>query len=185
MNLEALLQWKCGFFHVMSSNNNNKRRHVPPAPPETVFRILCPAAAKTADLLGLAGDGVNIHVDDFGGGDDRLITIVGAAEHPASCGGDESPARLALIRVFERMVEEESTTSNSAVACTLVAPSYQVGSVLGRGGKNVEKIRQESGAQVRVLPKDQPPLPPPGDEFIQVFFSYDIALPMPIIASRL
>ncbi|KAJ1429222.1 K-like proteiny domain [Sesbania bispinosa] len=90
----------------------------------------------------------------------------GAAEQAVTCGGDESPAQLALIRVFERMVEEESKASNLTVACRLVAPSYQVGCVLGRGGKIVEKIRHESGAQVRVLPKDQPP-PPPGDEFIQ------------------
>ena len=40
------------------------------------------------------------------------------------------------------------------VCCRLLAGSNQVGCVLGRGGKIVEKIRQESGAQVRVLPRD-------------------------------
>ncbi|XP_027344681.1 KH domain-containing protein HEN4 [Abrus precatorius] len=149
----------------MSNNNGKKRRHVPPAPSDTIFRILCPAA-NTADITALAGDGAKILVDDFGGADERVVVIVGAAEQPVSC--EESPAQVALIRVFEKMVDEESKASNSAVSCRLVAPSYQVGSVLGRGGKIVEKIRQESGAQVRVLPKDQIPHPPPGDELIQI-----------------
>ncbi|KAK7349083.1 hypothetical protein VNO77_06160 [Canavalia gladiata] len=150
----------------MSNNNNSKkRRHVPPAASDTVFRIVCPTS-KTADVTGIAGDGAKILVDDFGGADERMVAIVGAAEQSASC--DESPAQVALIRVFERMVDEDTKTSNSASSCRLVAPSHQVGCVLGRGGKIVEKIRQESGAQVRVLPKDQLPHPPPGDEFIQI-----------------
>ena len=71
----------------------------------------------------------------------------------------------------------DEETKNSTVSCKLVAPSYQVGCVLGRGGKIVEKIRQDTGAHIRVLPKDQPPLPPPpGEEFIQVFYSNLITL---------
>lgn len=179
---------ECGFFlvsHAMrcdammfsANNNNNKRRHVPSTTPETVFRILCPAS-KTGDLAVLAADGAKILVDDYAGGgggttysDDRVVVVVGTADQPVASGGDESSAQVALIRVFERMSEEDEGSnkdSNSMVTCRLLAPSYQVGSVLGRGGKIVEKIRHESGAQVRVLPKDQPPLPPPGDEFIQV-----------------
>lgn len=62
--------------------------------------------------------------------------------------------------------------SGGFVACRLLAATSQVGCVLGRGGKIVEKIRQESGAQVRVLPKDQIPVcAAPGDELIQVIFS--------------
>lgn len=64
-------------------------------------------------------------------------------------------------------------SSTGFVACRLLAASSQVGCVLGRGGKIVEKIRQESGAQVRVLPKDQiPACAAPGDELIQVKFSH-------------
>lgn len=41
--------------------------------------------------------------------------------------------------------------------------------MLGRGGKIVEKIRQESGAHVRILPRDQiPPCASPADELIQI-----------------
>ncbi|XP_043713741.1 KH domain-containing protein HEN4 [Telopea speciosissima] len=108
---------------------------------------------------------------------------------------DASPAQLALVRVFERMMkvdeerlgvlgesedgeekekEKEEKTANagptqSSVVCRLLAPSNQVGCVLGRGGKIVEKIRQNSGAQVRILPKDHiPACASPGDELIQI-----------------
>lgn len=65
--------------------------------------------------------------------------------------------------------EKEVSENDAAVACRLLAASSQVGCVLGRGGKIVEKIRQESGAQVRVLSKDQiPPCASPGDELIQI-----------------
>ncbi|KAL2321471.1 hypothetical protein Fmac_025850 [Flemingia macrophylla] len=146
----------------MSNSSSKKRRHVPPPAPDTVFRIVCPAA-RTTDLAALAGDGAKILVEEFAGAEERLVVIVGTAAT-----FEESPAQVALIRVFERTVDEEAKScSNSSVSCRLVAPTYQVGCVLGRGGKIVEKIRQESGAHIRVLPKDQPPLPSPGDEFIQ------------------
>lgn len=165
-------------FDVMS-NNNNKRRYVSPPPSETVFRIVCPAA-KTDDLVALSGDGVKILVDDHAGdvssSGDRTVVIVGDSEQHAKSSSEESAAQIALIRVFERMVEEEDRSSNSTVACRLVAPTFQVGCVLGRGGKIVEKLRQESGAQIRVSPKDQSPLPPSGNEYIQVFFSNPYSL---------
>ncbi|KAG9449209.1 hypothetical protein H6P81_009174 [Aristolochia fimbriata] len=104
-----------------------------------------------------------------------------------------SPAQQALVKVFERMVrvDEErlmggvgegdegeqrvgsATSEISAlqglVVSRLLAPSNQVGCVLGKGGKIVEKIRQESGAQIRVLSKEQlPACSAAGDELIQI-----------------
>ncbi|XP_019196873.1 PREDICTED: KH domain-containing protein HEN4 [Ipomoea nil] len=109
------------------------------------------------------------------------------AEHPPSSSIDDeaSPAQLALVRVFERIwkVDEEregeerkDEGSNSIggipqgmVVCRLLAPTSLVGCVLGRGGKIVERIRNETGAQVRVLPKDQiPHCASQGDEVIQI-----------------
>ncbi|XP_047168313.1 KH domain-containing protein HEN4 [Vigna umbellata] len=153
-------------FDVMSNNNSKKRRHAPPPPAaDAVFRIVCPAS-KAADVMVLSGDGAKIMVEDLGAAEERVVVIVAAAGATSS---EESAAQAALVRVFERTVEDETkNSSNSTVSCKLVAPSYQVGCVLGRGGKIVEKIRQETGAHIRVLPKDQPPLPPTGDEFIQI-----------------
>ncbi|GMQ07831.1 hypothetical protein CsSME_00051855 [Camellia sinensis var. sinensis] len=104
-----------------------------------------------------------------------------------------SPAQQALLRVFERIlkVDEERSGVSSAenekgedeegggnvvpVVCRLLAPSNQVGCVLGRGGKIVERIRHDSGAKVRVLTKDQiPACASPGDELIQVMFCFSI-----------
>ncbi|XAR74048.1 hypothetical protein NMG60_11008210 [Bertholletia excelsa] len=105
-----------------------------------------------------------------------------------------SPAQQALVRVFERILKVDEERSgillesekaeekkegggniaagaapHGQVACRLLAPSNQVGCVLGRGGKIVEKIRHDSGAQVRVLPRDQIPVcASPGDELIQI-----------------
>ena len=171
-------------------NGTAKRRHVPP---DTIFRIACPAS-KTAELAAVSADGVKILVDESApplSDHERLLLIIAApTEQPPISATDcdeaeASPAQLALVRVFERIVEAEehgNQNSNSTVSFRLVAPSYQVGCVVGRGGKIVERIRQESGASVRVLPKDQVPLPPPGDEFIQVcafslfFFSLSFLL---------
>lgn len=155
-------------------SNSSKRRYVPPTQSDTVFRITCPAS-KSDDILTLSTDGVKILIEHYAGDatsdDDRMVVIISPAAEQLP---EESAAQLALIRVFERIVdkdeENKSLNSNSTVGCRLVAPSYQVRCVLGRGGKMIEKIRQQSGAQIRVLPKDQSPIPPPGDEFIQVFF---------------
>ncbi|KAK1416966.1 hypothetical protein QVD17_26086 [Tagetes erecta] len=86
---------------------------------------------------------------------------------------EESAAQKALVRVFERILNvdaDESSEDNSGpVVCRLLAASNQIGSVLGRGGKIIEKIRHDTGAQVRVLPKDQiPDCAFPGDELIQM-----------------
>ncbi|KVH92905.1 K Homology domain-containing protein [Cynara cardunculus var. scolymus] len=113
------------------------------------------------------------------------------SEESGNSNFEESPAQKALLKVFERILkvdEERSKMSkeesdhgedNSAqgsggipqgpVVCRLLAASNQIGCVLGRGGKIIEKIRQETGAQVRVLPKDQlPDCASPGDELIQM-----------------
>lgn len=103
--------------------------------------------------------------------------------------GPTTPAQQALLGVFERMVwldqddrgddnkeshsqgsqENTGNNGNGMVMCRLMAPSSLVGCVLGRGGKIVEKIRQDSGAQIRVLTRDQIPLcASPNDELIQV-----------------
>ncbi|KAG6620437.1 hypothetical protein I3842_Q069400 [Carya illinoinensis] len=93
-----------------------------------------------------------------------------------------SPAQQALLRIFDRMVrvsgdekeklkendrEWDGLNSREVFSCRLLVASSQVGCVLGRGGKIVEKIRHESGAQVRVLSKDHlPPCASAGDELI-------------------
>ncbi|KAJ4962453.1 hypothetical protein NE237_022392 [Protea cynaroides] len=130
------------------------------------------------------------------GGGEKDSEELGNSNNLNSGEEDASPAQLALVRVFERMLkvdeerlgvsgdsedgqekekEKDEKTANAgaivgtSVVCRLLAPSNQVGCVLGRGGKIVEKIRQSSGAQIRILPKDHiPACASPGDELIQL-----------------
>ncbi|KAF4347567.1 hypothetical protein G4B88_009923 [Cannabis sativa] len=141
--------------------------------------------------------GARIRIDDThsSSSDERVILITSDSTPPRSkfdhldnnnkrsnssspSDGESSPsaAQLALLKVLEKIVmaeenenEKENDSGDGFVACRLLAAGSQVGCVLGRGGKIVEKIRQESGAQVRVLPKDQiPACASPGDELIQI-----------------
>ncbi|KMS97210.1 hypothetical protein BVRB_7g177620 [Beta vulgaris subsp. vulgaris] len=174
---------------------------------ESLFRILCPAE-KVGGIIGKGGavirqlrehTGARIRIVDdlppFSRCDERVILVVADSKNPNPNPNsleereDGSPAQIALLKVFERIlkvdeersekIEEKSederrenvSNSNNGgnVVCRLLAPSNQVGSVLGRGGKIVEKIRQESGAQVRVLPREHLPLcSSPGEELIQI-----------------
>ncbi|XP_060172978.1 KH domain-containing protein HEN4-like isoform X2 [Lycium barbarum] len=143
--------------------------------------------------------GAKIRIDDsLSGCDERVIVVIAngnSSSDTANLNGDELPnsavndesssqAQRALIRVFERILkvdeernavqfEGEGKKDECSVVCRLLAPSNQVGCVLGRGGKIIEKIRLETGAQVRVLPKDQmPACASPGDELIQITGNY-------------
>nr|XP_010927252.1 KH domain-containing protein HEN4 [Elaeis guineensis] len=147
--------------------------------------------------------GAKIRIEDpVPGSEDRVITIIAEAppkkrrEDGGGNGGeaaedDPSPAQRALVRVFERMLRVESERVGEGngggggegggeekeiqgqVVCKLLAPSSQVGCILGKGGKIVEKIRQESGAQIRIFGKDQVPLcAVAGDELIHISGSF-------------
>lgn len=102
-----------------------------------------------------------IRIDDpVPGSDDRVVLISGA-DH-----GDVSPAQMALVRVFERI---EGLEEGKEACCRLLVGGPQVGCVLGKGGKVVERMRGESGAQIRVLGKEQlPACAGAGDEMIHI-----------------
>ena len=184
--------------HYSSSGSSSfKQQHAQMkfAGNETVFRILCPAD-KTGGVIGKGGSivrqfreetGARIRIEDSTHrSDDRVISIVGDGHVRKRRDGIEdnvSPAQRALVRVFERIlqVEQEKLWEGDVavngedkdiqglVICRLLAPITQVGCVLGKGGKIVEKIRHESGAQIRVLSMEQvPACAAPGDELIHV-----------------
>lgn len=90
-----------------------------------------------------------------------------------------TPAQEALFKVHARIIadietsggdgsEHEEEPSQQAVTRLLV-PNNQIGCLLGKGGKIIEQMRQSTGAQIRVLPKDQlPGCAMPTDEIVQV-----------------
>lgn len=86
----------------------------------------------------------------------------------------------ALLLVFEKMVEgelgkendgggdEEGDKSSSFVVRLLVFSS-QIGCLLGRAGSVIKQMSSDSGAQIRILPKDKLLAPAsPNDELVQV-----------------
>ncbi|XP_010550823.1 PREDICTED: KH domain-containing protein HEN4 [Tarenaya hassleriana] len=102
----------------------------------------------------------------------------GTAEHDAE---EMSPAKTALVRVLERLVfgddaafgvrgeGDELEKSETEAFCRMLVGGNQAAFLMGRGGRMMQRIRQESGATVMVLPKDEvPPCAFPGDEVIQM-----------------
>ncbi|ESQ46175.1 hypothetical protein EUTSA_v10000090mg [Eutrema salsugineum] len=102
-------------------------------------------------------------VGDFSGGEhDDWVTC------------EVSAAQTALIRVLERSWAVLAAKDSGGVVvddgkeayCGILANKNQIGAVLGLGGKNVEWMRRNSGAMIRVLP---PPVCGTNtDELIQI-----------------
>ncbi|XP_077216677.1 KH domain-containing protein HEN4-like [Tasmannia lanceolata] len=179
-----------------SSKRRRKNPQPPIAiPPGHVsFRLLC-HVSKIGGVIGKSGSIIELFRQETGAKirveqpeipcEDRVILIVGS-ENPKKTisinpknerEGEEhevSPVQLALFRIFERVLAVEVEVEGPAavagvVACRLIAPAGQVGSVIGKGGKIVEKIRNESGAKIRVLPSEQlPACTLPTDQMIQI-----------------
>ncbi|CAA7019786.1 unnamed protein product [Microthlaspi erraticum] len=88
-------------------------------------------------------------VGDFSGG-----------QHEDGVTCDLSAAQTALIRVLERSWAVLAAKDSGGVVagddgeayCGILADRNQIGAVLGKGGKNVEWMRRNSGAMIRVLP---------------------------------
>lgn len=90
-----------------------------------------------------------------------------------------TPAQEALFKVHARIIADVETSGGDAsereeepslqVVTRLLVPNNQIGCLLGKGGKIIEQMRQSTGAQIRVLPKDQlPGCAMPTDEIVQV-----------------
>lgn len=86
-----------------------------------------------------------------------------------------SPAQEALLRVFLRIVETTEETQDadeqdiSKITAKLLVPTSEVGCVLGKKGKIIEQMREETRAQIRILSADQtPPCAAPTDEVVQI-----------------
>lgn len=84
-----------------------------------------------------------------------------------------SKAQEALLKVFDRILEvaaemEGVDVGDRVMSCRLVADSAQAGSVIGKGGKVVERIKKETGCKIRVLTDDLPLCASASDEMIEV-----------------
>lgn len=159
------------------SGRQTKRKDAPStlASIETEYRILCPAD-KIGSLIGKGGSIIKslrqecrskIKVEDpIPGSDERVIYICSTSKDFRHDEDMETqslcPAQEALFRVHARIVEiaaadDDEDEPPRPVTARLLVPNVQIGCVLGKGGKIIEQMRREIGAQIRVLPKEQIP----------------------------
>ncbi|XP_024518635.1 KH domain-containing protein HEN4 [Selaginella moellendorffii] len=91
------------------------------------------------------------------------------------------PAQLALFKVHSRILdadkyEDDLDDSDSVeedlsekVVTRMLVPENQVGCLLGKKGRIIEQMREETGSQIRILPREQLPVCAlPTDEVVQV-----------------
>ncbi|XP_028754600.1 KH domain-containing protein HEN4 isoform X2 [Neltuma alba] len=91
----------------------------------------------------------------------KIIKLVGNTREDDGCETEleVSNAQEAILRVFERVWELEaekgsggvSKAVNEEVWCKLLAHTSQIGAVVGKGGKHITTMRNNSGAKIRIL----------------------------------
>ncbi|KAK6253334.1 hypothetical protein QUC31_015054 [Theobroma cacao] len=168
-----------------------------PVPPGHVaFRLLC-HVSRVGGVIGKSGSvikqlqqatGSKIRIEDAPAeSPDRVITVIGPNAvntkivlNYGSLGNgygssveeiDVSKAQEALVRVFERILEVAAESDGVAlvmVSCRLLAEVKHVGSVIGKGGKVVEKIREDTGTKIRVLTDKLPACASPTEEIVEI-----------------
>ncbi|GMI67703.1 hypothetical protein like AT2G22600 [Hibiscus trionum] len=160
-----------------------------PLPGQVSFRVIC-HASSIGGVIGSSGAVVSqlrretnsrIHCEEsVRGSDHRVILIVGSGsvDRRFNLGEGEvcdvSCAQEAMIRVFERLweVEAEREWGNACdgeeeeAYSGVLADTAQIGLVVGKGGKNIVRMRTESGAKIRILPA--PPCGRTTDQLIQI-----------------
>ncbi|KAL8223869.1 hypothetical protein R6Q57_019344 [Mikania cordata] len=166
--------------------------HKPPT--STRFRLLC-HASRLAGVIGNSGDFIKQLQHDtvssigveapIAGSDDRVITVIASSlvNRTLSFNKDNSyhevsevsAAQEALIRVFERILVVAAEAdggylaSGGVVSCRLLVDKSIIGSVIGKRGKVIEKIRQDTGCKIRILVQDKlPSCALPTDEMIKI-----------------
>ncbi|KAK3000386.1 hypothetical protein RJ639_022341 [Escallonia herrerae] len=159
-------------------------RSMPPSPlavpaGHASFRLIC-HASRVGGVIGKSGSiikqlqrdtSARIRIDEPSShSDDRVITVTASNSvdktitiNDASTSDEVevSAAQEALVRVFERILDVAADSDGvsvgpgGVVSCRLLAEISQAGSVIGKGGKVIEKIRKDSGCRVKVLAPDK------------------------------
>ena len=130
--------------------------------------------------------------DSVPGSDERVIIIYSApTKNPKEHNSNEDPEREeeqdhmephcpaqdALMKVHERIIEEdlfggtefEDDNENTVVTARLLVPNNMVGCLLGKRGDVIQRLRSETGANIRVLPAEHlPTCAMSSDELVQV-----------------
>lgn len=167
-----------------------------PPPLDTEYRILCPGS-KIGGVIGKGGSIIKalrqdtrariIVEDSVSGSDERVIYVRSSSGKDRDRDGRSRdrdrdreemlcPAQEALFKIHTRITEGEGPASDEdedepprQVTARLLVPDNQIGCVIGKGGRIIEQMRKDIGAQIRVLPKESlPPCASPNDELVQL-----------------
>ncbi|KAF8032066.1 hypothetical protein BT93_D1086 [Corymbia citriodora subsp. variegata] len=135
----------------------------PQESPDRVITVIASSAVTTK--ISVSADGGSESRDESPGASDGSGDVEGEVE--------VSKAQEGLLRVFERILEVAAESNGVAVgvgvvSCRVLAGKSQAGSVIGKGGKTVEKIRKESGCKIRVLTEQLPACAAAGEEMIEI-----------------
>eukprot|EP00899_Mesostigma_viride_P015437 jgi/Mesvir1/23895/Mv10680-RA.1 len=139
------------------------------------------AAKKAGVIIGKQGSVIKQLRDETGarlkvadpiqGCEERVVII--SAQDPADC--TWSAAQEALFRVHKRVVEGDNpaeaaaTTTEGGQTIRLLIAGSQAGSLIGKGGEIIKMVREQSGANVRVLgPEELPACALPTDRVVQI-----------------
>lgn len=139
------------------------------APGQVSFLILIPDSPG-GGIIGNDGavvshiqreTGTRIHCDvPAPGSDHRVVSVTGSGSVDRRIalvhGGEElrtvSSAQEAVLRVWEVVAQSEGGAMGGEVCCRLLAHTSQIGAVMGKGGKNIKRVKSVSGAKfIRIL----------------------------------
>ncbi|KAF7830734.1 RNA-binding KH domain-containing protein RCF3 [Senna tora] len=178
----------------------------------TSYRILC-HDMKAGGVIGKSGrimksirqhTGAWINVHGLIPGDEeRIIEISDMRRRdPEGRMPSLSPAQEALLLIHERILESEAPFGigegeeeyrgrgggSNRVTTRLVVSETHVGCLLGKGGKIIEQMRNETRTQIRILPRDHnlPRCVSKSEEIVQVVGDVNcVKNALVIIAARL
>ncbi|KAK7363066.1 hypothetical protein VNO77_05195 [Canavalia gladiata] len=160
-------------------SNGHTKRSKPPS--HVAFRLLC-HASRVGGIIGKSGvvvktlqeaTGARIRIEDAPpDSPDRVILVIASA-CPQGEAPEVSKSQEALLKVFERVLDVTAETGGTevgdrVVSCRLLANGSQIGAVIGKAGKVVEKIRIDTGCKIRVLNDNLPASAAPSDEIIEI-----------------
>ncbi|XP_050880384.1 KH domain-containing protein HEN4 [Lathyrus oleraceus] len=157
------------------------------SPGQVTFRLLC-NSSRVGGVIGKSGSVIRtlqqstsskIRIEDSPNeSPDRVITVIasGVPDGKVILGGeaiDVSNAQEALLRVFDRILEvaaemEGVELGDRIVSCRLVADAAEASSVIGKGGKVVEKIKKDTACKIRVCRDNLPACISSPDEVIEI-----------------
>ncbi|XP_042976664.1 KH domain-containing protein HEN4-like isoform X2 [Carya illinoinensis] len=137
--------------------------------------------------------------DPVPGSEDRVIIIYSSPDRIYSKQNDDEDsiaedetepmephcaAQDALLKVHYRIIEEElvdgmksgDDNDSNVVTARLLVPNQMVGCLLGKGGDVIQRLRNETGANIRILPADHlPACATSTDELVQIAGKQDVA----------